>query len=329
MRQTESIKQYSGVFVVIIVLCIIASIYRPGYFDSMTVNILIRQAAALGILAMGHLFVVTSGGLDLSLDSTMRMSMVVFMLFHNALGPQWLFLGVIVAMAVGVTLGAINGLLVTGFNVAPFLATIFLGVTFDGLRRVFTGITPMGSAPAQIEQFVKGEQVGQIPHTAYILLAITVVAYIILNKTVFGRRLMLVGSNPVAADFSGIRVNRIRFCSYLISGGSAVLAAIVVTGYIGFVDQERLATGMGFESLIAVVLGGNLLGGGKPTAIGTLGGVIATTLIINIAVLFGFQIQHQHLFKGFILLLVVLTSSYMNGRNILQGFRKPKQSKAA
>jgi len=316
MRQTESIKQYAGVYIIIIVLCLGATIYRPGYFDTLTVHMMLRQAAALGILSMGHLFVITSGGLDLSLDANMRMSMVIFMLFHNSFGPQWLLAGIIVALIFGVAVGALNGLIITKLNVAPFLATIFLGVIIDGLRRLFTSVTPMGSTPALIDQIVKGEEAGQIPHAAYILLAFTVITYIIVNKTVFGRKIMLVGTNNDAADSSGIRVRRVRFTTYVISGATAVIAAIVVSGYTGFVDQEMLASGKGFESLIAVVLGGNILGGGKPTTIGVLGGALATTLIINIAVLFGFQIQHQYLFNGIILLLVILISSFAENRRV-------------
>ncbi len=316
MRQSESIKQYSGVYVIIIVLCLAATIYRPDYFEAKTVYMMFRQAAALGILSLGQLFVVTSGGTDLSVGATMRISMVVFMLFYTNFGEEWLLVGIIVALVIGVLLGAINGFIITRFNVVPFLVTIFTGSIFDGFRRLLTGVSPMGSIPPQIAQFVKGEEVGQIPHAAYILLAVTIVAYIVMNKTVLGRKLMLVGNNPTAADFSGIRVRRMRFISYLITGGSAVLAAIVVAGYTGYVDQETLATGMGFESLIAVVIGGNILGGGKPTVIGTLGGALATTLIINIVVLFGFQIQHQYVFKGIILLLVILVASYVNNRKL-------------
>jgi ribose transport system permease protein len=174
----------------------------------------------------------------------------------------------------------------------------------------------MGPIPAPIAQFVKGEEVGKIPHAANSLFSVAIIAYIVINKTVFGRKLMLTGCNPVAADFSGIRVTRQKFFAYLVAGGTAFLAATIVAGYTGYVDQERLATGMGFESLIAIVLGGNVLGGGKPTTIGALGGALATTLIINIVVLFGFQIQHQYLFKGMILLLVILVTSYANNRSL-------------
>ncbi len=315
MRQSESIKQYSGVYVIIIMLCIAATIYKPDYFEAKNIYMMLRQAAALGILSMGQLFVVTAGGTDLSVDSTMRISMVVFMMFYNNLGPQWLLPGILSALLIGVALGAINGLIITKFNVVPFLATIFTGTIFDGCRRMLTGVSPMGSIPEQIAQFVKGENVGETPYAAYILLTVTIITYIVMNKTVFGRKQMLIGSNAIAADFSGIRVRRMRFINYLISGGMAVLAAIVVAGYTGYVDQETLATGMGFESLIAVVLGGNILGGGKPTVIGTLGGALATTFIINIVVLFGFQIQHQFVFKGIILIAVILVSSYVNNRS--------------
>lgn len=314
MRQSESIKQYAGVYVIIIVLCIVATIYRPDYFATTNVYMMLRQAAALGIISMGHLFVVTGGGTDLSVDATMKISMVVFMLFYNNFGEQWLLAGIFVALIISVMLGAINGLIITKFKVAPFLVTIFMGVVFDGIRRMLTGVSPMGSIPPQIARFVKGEQLGQTPYAVYILLTVTIITFIVMNKTVFGRKLMLVGSNPDAADVSGIRVIRMRFITYLITGGTAVLAAIVVAGYTGYVDQETLATGIGFESLIAVVLGGNLLGGGKPTVIGTLGGALATTLIMNFVVLFGFQIQHQYVFKGFILIMVILVSSYINNQ---------------
>jgi ribose transport system permease protein len=263
---------------------------------------------------MGHLFVITSGGVDLSLDSIMKTSMVVFMLFNNVLGPEWLLTGIAVSLLIGVGIGAINGLLITRLNVNPFLLTLFTGIIFNSIRRILTGVSPMGQIPARIAFFVKGEKAGQIPHAVFILLAVTVITYIAVNKTVFGRKMMLSGTSPAAADFSGIRVRRIQFISYLIAGGAAVLSSIVVAGYIGYVDQETLATGMAFESLIAVVLGGNILGGGKPTVIGALGGALATTLLINIVVLFGYQIQHQYMFKGIILILVILVSSYVNSK---------------
>jgi len=130
---------------------------------------------------------------------------------------------------------------------------------------------------------------------------------------------MLVGSNPLSAEFSGIRVKHVKLFSYMIAGGSALLASIVVSGYVGTVDPDRIGSEMAFESLVAIVLGGNMLGGGKPTVIGALGGALALTLIINIAVLFGFQIQHQYLFKGIILLAVVLMSTVLKNRNLSFG----------
>lgn len=319
MSQSESLKQYSSVYIIIIALCVVATIYRPGYFDATNIYMMLRQAAALGIISMGHLFVVTAGGSDLSVDATMKISMVVIMLFYNNFGEQWILAGIIAALAISVILGAINGFIISRFNVTAFLVTIFTGVVFDGLRRMFTGISPMGSTPPQIAQLVKGEEVGAIPYAAYILLAVTVVAYIVMNRTVFGRKLMLVGNNPTAADLSGIRVRRMVFITYLITGGAAVLAALVVAGYTGYVDQETLGTGMGFASLIAVILGGNMWGEGKPTVIGTLGGALAATLILNFVVLFGFQIQHQHVFKGFILIMVILVSSYVRNRTFTLG----------
>ena len=263
MRQTESVKQYAGVYIVIALLVFAAMIYRPDYFQLDLVYMMLRQAACLGILSIGQMFVVAAGGTDLSVVATMEISMVITMLFYNRLGESWVLPGIITALAVCLVMGLINGALIARFKVAPFLITMFTGAIFAGVRRIFTGVSPMGSIPPSLAFFVKGEQAGDAPHAAFILLAVTIVAYIVLNKTVFGRKLMLVGSNPTAAEFSGIKVNAIRILTYCISAGVAVLAAIIIAGYTGYVDQETLAAGKGFDSLIAVVLGGNLLGGGQ------------------------------------------------------------------
>ena len=268
------------------------------------------------------MFVVAAGGTDLSVVASMEISMVITMLFYSRLGENWIIPGILAALAACLVIGLVNGTLITKFKVAPFLITMFTGAIFAGVRRIFTGVSPMGSIPPSLAYFVKGEQAGEAPHAAFILLAVTVVAYIVLNKTVFGRKLMLVGSNPTAAKFSGIKVNTIRIITYCISAGVAVLAAIIIAGYTGYVDQETLAAGKRFNSLIAVVLGGNLLGGGKATVIGTLGGALATTLILNIVVLFGFEIQHQFVFKGLILLAVVLFSAFTNSQSLKNVFRQ-------
>lgn len=317
MKQGESVKQFAGVYIVIAILVLSAMIYRPGYFQVDLIYMMLRQAACLGILSIGQMFVVAAGGTDLSVVASMEISMVITMLFYNRLGENWLIPGILAALVVCLALGLVNGTLITQFKVAPFLTTMFTGVIFSGARRMLTGVSPMGSVPPSIAHLVKGEQAGEIPHAAYILLVVVVVGYVVLNKTVFGRKLTLVGSNPTAAEFSGIRVKKIRTMTYCISAGIAVLAALVIAGYTGYVDQETLASGKGFDSLIAVVLGGNLLGGGKSTVLGTLGGALATTLILNIVVLFGFQIQHQFVFKGLILLAVVLFSSFTNGKSMI------------
>lgn len=322
MRQAESLRQYAGVYIVISLLVISAMIYRPDYFQLELVYMMLRQVACLGILSIGQMFVVAAGGSDLSVVSFMEISMVITMLFYNRLGENWLIAGILTSLIACLGLGLVNGTLITKYKVAPFLITMFTGAIFTGVRRLFTGVSPMGPIPPSIAFFVKGEKAGHIPHAALILLVVAMIGYIVLNKTVFGRRLMLVGSNPTAAEFAGIKVNQIRIITYCISAMISVLAALVIAGYTGYVDQETLAAGKGFDSLIAVVLGGNLLGGGKSTVIGTIGGALATTLILNIVVLFGFEIQHQYVFKGLLLIAVVLFSVFANRQDISLLLRK-------
>ncbi len=309
MSKTQIVNQYNSVYIVMVLLCVAAFIYKPSYMQAENIYVMLRQTSALGMLALGQLFVISAGGVDLSVAATMQGAVTIFMFSSNTYGPAGLVVGIVLSLIAGLIVGLINGIIIAKFKVQPFLTTLFTGAILVGIRRVFAGVTPMGVAPRQIMDIVKGEKSGAFPNASLIFLFFSVIVFVIFKYTVYGRKIMSVGTNPTAALFSGYKIDRIKISTYCISALAAVLSSIVMVGYTGYADQEALGKGMEMDSLVAVVLGGNYLGGGRGSVVGTVGGVLVTTLIINIVILFGFEIQHQYVVKGVILLLVTFIAS--------------------
>lgn len=301
------LNQHNGVWLILVAVCLSALIYKPSFFQYDNINMILRQAAALGILTLGHIFVISCGCVDLSLAALMQMSIAVVMMIVRAYGEVALLPALCLGLAVILLVGVLNGILVAVFNVQSFLSTLFIGVVLVGLRNVLCGSTPLGVPPTALISFVKGS--GMISNCIYIFLLVAVAAYIVLHRTVFGRRVMMVGVNSTAATFSGTKVRRTIILCYCISAFAAFLAGMVAMGYLGFADQTSIGDGMEMDSMVAAVLGGNLLSGGKASVGGAIGGVITMTLMLNIVVLFGLNVEYKYILKGIILLAVVLTSA--------------------
>lgn len=301
------LTQYNSVYLILAVVCCCALIYQPSFFEYDNINMILRQAAALGILTIGHIFVISCACVDLSAAAVMQMSIAVFMMVVRSFGEGALLAGIFASLLAALLIGLANGILVAVFHVQSFLSTLFVGVILVGLRNIFCGSTPLGVPPEILISVVKGN--GAVSNCIVIFLLTALLGYFILQRTVFGRQVMMVGTNRTAAAFSGTKVNRTVIVCYCVSAVCALVAGIVATGYLGFADQTTIGSGMEMDSLVAAVLGGNLLSGGRASVSGAVGGVLTMTLLLNIVVLFGLRIEYQYILKGVILLCVVFASA--------------------
>jgi ribose/xylose/arabinose/galactoside ABC-type transport system permease subunit len=154
---------------------------------------------------------------------------------------------------------------------------------------------------------------GPLSNSVLIFAAAALVTLVLLRMTVWGRTVELIGLNPTAAHFAGVRVERTTTISFAYNGLLAAAAGIVSAGYMGFADQMTLGSGIEMDALVAAVLGGNFLGGGKASVTGAIGGALALTVIINIVILFGLDIRYQFIVKG-VLLLAVTYAAALFGR---------------
>jgi ribose/xylose/arabinose/galactoside ABC-type transport system permease subunit len=301
------INKHNSVFVILFLLSLATYIYSPEFMSQGTILSMLRQSSALGVLTAGQLIVIIAGGVDLSVVATMQMSIVIYTYFINNYGILGLIIGITLSMLVGILMGIVNGGIVSRFNVQPFLVTLFTAHILTGIRMIFTGVDSAGVVPDEI-RFIGNESTGVIPNAVIVFFLVIVACWWILNKSVFGRELVCVGSNKAAAVFAGVNVDRTIIKSYCFSGLMAVLASMLLAGYTGYADMW-IGSGYEFNSLVAAVIGGNFLGGGRGSIFGVLGGVLVITLVLNVVLVFGLDITYQYIFTGLIFVAATLIGS--------------------
>ncbi len=301
------VNQHNSVYLIMFVVCLATWLYKPAFLSSTNILSMLRQASALGVLTAGQLFVIIAGGVDLSVAATMQMAIVIYTRGFNLYGAWGLAGGIGLALVVGAAMGIVNGVIVTRFRVQPFLATLFTGSILTGIRQIVTGISSAGVIPDPI-RFLGRDTTALVPNAVLVFLIVTVVCLVIFNRTVFGRQLVAVGTNKRAAIFSGIDADRTVIKSYCASGVLAVLSSMLLSGYTGYADMW-LGSGFEFSCLVAAVIGGNYLGGGRGSMLGAVGGVLVTTLILNAVLLFGLDIAYQYIAKGVVLVAATLAGA--------------------
>jgi ribose/xylose/arabinose/galactoside ABC-type transport system permease subunit len=251
----------------------------------------------LGIVAIGQSFVMVVRGLDLSVASMMATAAVIATGFSGSNDD----VALIVAAVAGTSLcvGLINGLLVAKRGVSPFLATLATMILLQGFRFAYTQGAPSGNVPPLFRTLGSGKLYG-IPYNCVILLAVVAFFWIVLHRSAFGRRVFIVGGNPITGHLLGIRTDVVTIACYLISSCLAGAAGLILSGYVGLVDNW---VGQGYEldSIVACVIGGVSLKGGRGSIAGAVAGAATIMVAANEVLLFGLPIQVQIIIKGVVI----------------------------
>ncbi|MCH4525733.1 ABC transporter permease subunit [Staphylococcus haemolyticus] len=291
-------------FIGLILLIIVVSILNPSFLDLSNLLNLLRQISINGLIAFGMTFIILTGGIDLSVGSILALSSAfIALMITSGVDP---IIALIIGVLIGFVLGAVNGLLVTKGNMAPFIATLATMTIFRGLTLVITDgnpITNLGDSYL-FQLFGKGYFIG-IPVPAVTMIIVFVISLIILQKTTFGRHTYAIGGNEVAAKISGIKVNKIKILIYGISGLMSALAGGILTSRLNSA-QPTAGTSYELDAIAAVVLGGTSLTGGKGRIVGTLIGVLIIGVLNNGLNLLGVSSFYQQVVKGVVILIAVL-----------------------
>lgn len=279
-----------------------AAVLTPEFYSATNLVNVLRQAAILGIVAIGQTFVLLTAGIDLSVGGVMGMSMIIAAQIsggdNSALLPA-----VALALVVGVIVGAANAFLVVARKVPPFVATLATFILLEGARDAWTRGIPSGALP-QALQFFGQRNLALVPVPALILLVVGFMGIFVLRRTTYGRSLYALGSNPDAAYMSGINVPFLTASAYVVCSVLAIVGGLVLSGYIGYVDRY-LGQGFELDSIAASVVGGVSLAGGRGGIGGALAGVLLLAVLTNIVIFLNLGESAQLIVKGTVIIAAV------------------------
>jgi ribose transport system permease protein len=288
----------------LILLVGVVTVLNPAFLEPANLMNLLRQISINGLIAFGMTFVILTGGIDLSVGSTLALT--------SALAAGMMVAGVdpiltiFIAVLIGAILGAVNGLFIAKGKMAPFIVTLATMTIYRGLTLLYTEgkpITGFGDSYA-FQLFGKGYFLG-IPVPAVTMIIVFVVLWFMLHKMSFGRKTYAIGGNEKAALISGIRVDRVKVMIYSISGMMAALAGMILTSRLGSAQPTAGQT-YEMDAIAAVVIGGTSLAGGKGRIAGTFIGVLIIGILNNGMNLLGISAFYQQVVKGVVILIAVL-----------------------
>jgi ribose transport system permease protein len=285
---------------VLLLLCVVATFSHEAFLTKDNLINVLTQASVIGILTIGMTFVILTGGIDLSVGSMLAAASIYLGLQQDSGG----IVMVLAALFGGMVLGAVNGLAITWGKVVPFIATLAMFSSARGLALLMSDNTPIAITDELVSGFGT-KRVAGIPMPVYVFAVVAVVAWLVLNRTTFGRHVVAVGGNAEAARASGIRVQRVVFAVYVISGLCVGIGALLVTGRLGSASP---VTGGGYEldAIAAAVIGGAALSGGKGGIGGSVLGVLLFQVIFNLFNLLDVNTNLQGVLKGLIILAAVV-----------------------
>jgi ribose transport system permease protein len=293
-----------GPLIGLILLIIVVSIMNPSFLTISNIFNVLRQVSISAIIAFGMTFVILTGGIDLSVGSTLALTgAVAASLLAGGTDP---IVSMGVALILGLVLGAFNGVIITKGKVAPFIATLATMTIYRGLTLVYTNGKPISGLGdhASFQLFGKGYFLGVPIPVITTIVSFAILAFI-LHKTTFGRRVYAVGGNEEAAKLSGINADRVKIAVYAISGFLAALSALILTSRLNSA-QPTAGESYELDAIAAVVLGGTSLNGGKGWIFGTLIGALIIGVLNNGMNLIGVSSFWQQVVKGIVILLAVL-----------------------
>lgn len=291
-----------GIFLALAVLLTAGAILNPEFARPGNLANVAIQSAVLAILALGQTLVITAGLIDLSVGHLTALATVLICDLMQ--GESWLTLpAILLALAVGAAGGLANGILNNLLRIHPLILTFGMLSVFHGIILAYTEQSS-GAASPEILWLANGT-LGGIPASLLLVIAAAAVFHHVLTATRFGLQLRAVGGSEEGARRAGVPVARVRLLVYLYSGLSAGLAALVLAGRLG-TGNPNAGAGYELDAIVAVVLGGTSLAGGRGSIAGTLAAVFALGVVSNLLNLMEISAFVQMVAKGLIIVLAIL-----------------------
>lgn len=283
-----------------VILLVFAALSSDTFLTEKNITNLLRQTVINGLISLGMLVVILSGGIDLSVGAVVALSAIVTgIVMESAATPVAIVVAVLAAAAVGL----VNGAIIARFKIQPFIVTLGSLSAVRGLVYVISE-TPVVYTDAGFLR-IGAAMLGPIPGITVIMIAAYLVMSFFLSRTTSGRAIVGIGGNEEAVRLAGINVFWNTTLAYVICAALAGAAGVILASRVG-IAQPSVGIGWELDAIAACVIGGAILGGGGGSVRGTFIGVLVLALISNLLNMFNVQTYYQQIFKGALIVLAVL-----------------------
>ena len=291
----------------------------PNFFTIDTQLILLRQMSMLTIVALGFTFVMAAGGFDMSIGNAAGLINITF--GGVLISTNNLILAILAAVAVGLSVGLTNGVLVSYIGLPDFIGTFAVGTITVGLKMMISRGNPTFFPPATTNPaalFIGQGRIGGIglPFPVIIMFVLVIVVFFVMKKTTFGRRIYAIGGNRVASQYGGINVKRYRLYTFLLSGLFLSIASVILTSRLGSA-QPLAGEDFTLDTIAAVFLSTTMFGEGEPTPLGTFVGAFIITMLTSGLTMLGMEYYFQNITKGAVVILSVMVSVLLSSKGRL------------
>lgn len=301
-----------GIGVILLVMMAFISVMEPAFRSTSNLVNVATQVSINAMIAYGMCLAITTEGIDLSVGA--QLALVSCTLGQLITNKGWgIFSACLVALLVSTIWGFINGFLISKFNMFPFVVTLSTQLIIRGLAQVISGGQAIPLTDATFKQ-IYSAKIGPVPLPIVILLLVTILMYLLLHWTKFGRYVFAVGDNMQAAIASGVSILKTKTVAYTISGFLAGVAGIIFTAKTASA-QSNIGVGYETDAVAACVLGGTSFAGGVTTIPGVFMGIFIIGFIYNGMNLIGIDSYYQSMTKGAVIIGAVLLDMVMNKKN--------------
>lgn len=289
-----------GLIVCFVALLLAGAWFAEAFFTERNLSNLMRQVVANGLISLGMLLVILTGGIDLSVGSLVALGGVLFAGIADRLG---IGAALVIAIACGAAAGMVNGVIIARFKLQSFIVTLATMGIVRGCVYLYTEIPLSPSHPGFRD--LGATLVGVVPVSMIIMLGCYALVWCYLNRTPAGRATVAIGGNEETVRLAGVNVGRTVVLAYMLSGAFSALSGAILVSRLG-IAQPSLGIAYELDAIAACVIGGAALGGGGGSVGGTLFGVLTLGLINNLLNLVGVKSFYQDIVKGAVIILAVL-----------------------
>lgn len=303
----------AAIWIVLLLLLAVAAVLSDAFLRPEYLLNVVRQAAPVGIAAVGVTLVMILGGVDLSVGAVISLTGVVAAVLMQG-DPANIPYALAVAMLVGAVIGLANGVLIAFNRVSPFILTLGMAIVVYGATQIYSGGTARGVVAPGFREFFNHRIGGLVPVLALAFALIAALGIWVQRATRFGRMLYLIGSNAAAARLAGLPAARVTVAAYVISGLCGALGGIALLARSG-VSSTFAGRGLEFDVLAAVVLGGTTFEGGRGGIGGTVAGVFVLLIAFNLVNIVGLDYNAQLIVKGAIIIAASALYGHLTARS--------------